>query len=420
LLKKLSGHVISELRAGKTQEQLVAEALNVANLFEGDLAHLSPTERDALSFVARYAPIQAGEVTERYQAGVVQSLLNQRLIVQVGEKLDTYWDTFRDYLNNGSASIEDSYILRQTPRSVARLLSAVMSNNGEVAVADLASKWNTSENVVWNVARELRQLGLALYKPNYVQLVPEILLQTDAEGDVRKRVAQALRRHRAFSSLAELADRTQGPVTTAQFARQLEIVFPAVEVTSSTWTTYARVFLLWFEYAGLIEMKGSVANLAPDGASGKGMLTTSSGISRGEQTFPTMTSGPCIEMLAQLRDSPRPLSEIRTRADQRVLGQLLALKAVTVDESLVRPVEGIVDAAGIVPERLHELLRRVVGGEEALDLLKTDSSAGQFRVGSVVRDAHQVAWSDATTSLAGKAFRGWAKVAGVTISRGKD
>ncbi len=42
LLKKLSGHLIGELRSGSTQEQLVNEGLNVQSLFEGDLASLNP------------------------------------------------------------------------------------------------------------------------------------------------------------------------------------------------------------------------------------------------------------------------------------------------------------------------------------------------------------------------------------------
>ncbi len=51
--------------------------------------------------MARFAPVSASEVMERASASVVQSLIDRRLLIQVGERLDTYWDIFRDFLNTG-------------------------------------------------------------------------------------------------------------------------------------------------------------------------------------------------------------------------------------------------------------------------------------------------------------------------------
>jgi hypothetical protein len=154
LLKKLASHLIRESESGATQEQLLAEALNVQNLFEVDLAQLQPTEQEALRFVARYAPVAVTEVMESVSAPVVQSLLDQRLLVQVGERLDIYWDIFRDFLNTGRIPIEDSYILRQTPLAVARLL-AVLDDDGTGSVLELAARLNTSENSIFNLSRDL-------------------------------------------------------------------------------------------------------------------------------------------------------------------------------------------------------------------------------------------------------------------------
>jgi hypothetical protein len=419
LLKKLAGHLIQELKAGKTQEQLVAEALNVANLFESDLAHLSPGEREALNFVARYAPVQASEVTERFNVGVVQSLLDQRLVVQVGEKLDTYWDTFRDYLNTGRAPIEDSYILRQTPGSVARLLTDVLARGGDVSVADVTARWSTSENVIWNVARELRQLGLALYKPNQIVLVPEILIANDQEAEVRRRVSASLRRHRAFSVYSQLAERGQGTVTATQFAHQLETVFPAVEVAGSTWATYARVFISWFEYAGLVVVDGSTTRLAPDGAEGKGSLTSTSSGPRGRLAFPTTTPGPALAMLKDFANGPQPWSRYDKPNERRAIQQLRILGAVDVENDTITATAGLVDDKGIVQSRLLELLSKVRGGERALELLYAEPSADQTRVGEVFREESNADWADSTVKIAGKSFRAWAKAAGVPIGRGK-
>ncbi|WP_204161108.1 hypothetical protein, partial [Mycolicibacterium mucogenicum] len=108
LLKKLADHVLRELTGGTTQEQLLAESLNVVGLFEADLAELNPTEHEVIRHVARFAPISAREVTERFSPEPVQSLVDRRLLVQVGDRLDTYWDTFRDFLNTGRVPVQES------------------------------------------------------------------------------------------------------------------------------------------------------------------------------------------------------------------------------------------------------------------------------------------------------------------------
>jgi len=413
LLKKLAGHLIREISAGKTQEQLIAEALNVETLFETDLAALNPRSREALNFVARYAPIQAGEVTERYDATLVQSLLDQRLIVQVGEKLDTYWDTFRDYLNTGRVPIEDSYILRQTPPSVARLVSHVLDAGGTTSVADVTRAWNTSENVVWNVARELRQLGLAASAPNLVQLVPEIVAAEDIEGELRRRVAQALRRHRAYTSLVEQVERVQGAISAEQYATRLKDAFPAVAVADSTWKTYARVFMAWFEYAGLALVENGRVRPAPDGTEGKGQLTSNIRSRSAGTAFPTAPPGPSLRALAQLKASAGQATS--GSALSRSLGQLLALGAISHSGgNLYSIAPGLVNSDGdVVPAYLYDLLAEVPGGRECLSALESDPKASPRVIGEVIAAARGVEWGDGTIEGAGKSFRAWARKAGV-------
>jgi hypothetical protein len=185
LLKKLSGHILTEIiDKGATQEQLASEALNVQGLFDSDLAELDPTQQEALRLVARYAPISAAEITERTSTAVVQSLVDKRLLVQVGERLDTYWDIFRDYLNRGHVPIEDSYIMRLSPHPVARLLRLVVEAGNDIPVTEIAERFEASENAVYNLSRELRALGVASSSvPQRVRLMNHIWDADDREED---------------------------------------------------------------------------------------------------------------------------------------------------------------------------------------------------------------------------------------------
>jgi hypothetical protein len=419
LLKKLSGHLIGELKAGSTQEQLVAEALNVQSLFAGDLASLNPAESEALRFVARYAPIVAGDVTEKYNAAIIQSLLDQRLIVQVGERLDTYWDTFKDYLNTGRVPIEDSYILRMTPGSVARLVSEVMVSAGEASVSDISQRWATSENVVWNVARELRLLGLASYVPNRVQLLPEILTSPNIEEELRRRVSQSLRRHRAFTLFMDLAEKSAEALPVAGYARRLPDVFPAVDVANSTWNTYARVFLLWFEYAGLAFTSGQGATLAPEGSKGKGSLLSVRRIGTDRVVFPNVPPGPSVALLKEIASVEGGAEIPESKQKRRALGQLVALGAVEVDHTAgrVKVADGLVVGGAIQPAVLLDLLRRVPGGGEAIAAIERDSAIRAKSLGEIFAIALDAKWAEGTKEGVGKSFRGWARHAGLETSR---
>jgi hypothetical protein len=415
LVKKLASHLIREISLGATQERLLADALNVQNLFEADLAELQPAEQEALRFVARFAPVAASEVMERASAPVVQSLIDRRLVVQVGERLDTYWDIFRDFLTTGRVPIEDSYILRQSPRAVARLLAAVAERDGDAGVPEVATALNTSENAIFNLARELRLLGVTAYEPNRVRLIEELWNADDRENAVRRRVSTALRRHRAFSAFVRLAERADSSVSFAEYARELPSTFPAVSVAATTWLVYARAFVLWFEYAGLVTTTGQVAMLAEEGeesAAPKIFGVRPPVRTRG--VFPQRPPGPSVALLRRIASGNqvgRELTEPKTDA----LRDLLLLGAVefTAEGSvqLVRPElirDGEIDKAC-----LRTLIEAKKGCKEALALLEGDSAASPAMVGEVICKAHGAEWAPGTMHSTGKHLRAWVRLAGV-------
>ena len=416
LFKKLAGHLLREVEGGATQEQLASEALNVQNLFDADLAELGPTEQEALKHIARHAPISISEVMERVNGPVVETLVHRRLVVQVGERLDTYWDIFRDYLNNGRIPIEDSYILRQSPTSVARLLREVLLDQGNSRVPDLANRMGTSEPGVFNLSRELRLLGATSYEPLRVRILPDIWNADDREQEIRRRVAGSLRRHRSYSAFLALADRTGG-VSLPTYARALQSLFPAVDVTDSTWVGYARVHLLWFEYAGLALGRGAQWHPAPEGSPGTGELLGGRVIRRVKGGWPHDPAGPAIRLLRDIAASPAIPHLTAPRSAAR---SLLILGAIGVnsperdgDYHLTDP--SLVVDGEVVPDKLRALMKAVAGVSEGIAVLEEDPRARPEVVGAAVKAALTADWALATTRGVGKHLRSWASHAGLNV-----
>ena len=109
-----------------------------SNLFEAEFSRVTAGGASRLfRFVARFAPVAASEVMESgLQRRYVQSLIDRRLT--------TSWratryllDIFATLFITGRVPIEDSYILRQSPRAVARLLAAVAERGGDASVPEV-------------------------------------------------------------------------------------------------------------------------------------------------------------------------------------------------------------------------------------------------------------------------------------------
>lgn len=417
LLKKLSDHILREIRSGVTQEQLLSELLNVQTLFEGDLAELNPQQQEVLRHIARYAPLAASEVTERFDPELVQSLVDLRLIVQVGDRLDTYWDTFRDFLNTGRVPIQDSYILRQTPRSVARLLTRVVGAGGSVAVRDLSHQMSTSDTVIFNLSRELRLLGVTAYEPNRVTVLPEVLAASEKEVELRRRVASALRKHRAYSTLRALAERSGGTVTAASFARDLPSAFPAVEAAAASWSSYARAFLFWILYAGLAVEQGTEYLPTPEGAEivSLRLLDPPSAL-RVRRGIPQVPPRRSIEVLQKLLSGETVMLPDPSK-ERDAVGALVALGAVTVGLDRVVRLSSDVADTGVVA--LRGLLEKVPGGQAGLTVLQDDPAADPMTVGEAIATALGANWTLASTHSVGGHFRSWAREIGVPVLKAR-
>lgn len=422
LIKKLADHVLRELRSGASPERLLAESLNVQSLFELDLAELGPDELEILKYIARFAPIVAGEVTDRYSPDAVQSLVNRRLIVQVGDRLDTYWDIFRDYLNTGSVPIQESYILRSAPTQVARMLPLVMKNGGTTGVATLAKALNTSENVIFNLARELRLFGITSNEPLMVRIADEIVGAADPEAIAKAKVVSALRRHRAFSTLVDVAAKGNGFATVEGFASVLPGIFPAISISNGTWVTYARAFISWFEYAGMVTRSGSRFSVHGDTLQPSALrLLSLPPVVRSRHSVPLESPGPSLALLESLANGV----DVKVPDDsrdtlRRAIRTLVALHAVKTDaegrvslaSNRLRTVNG-----GVAKEAILNLIAEAPGGATGLSLVRENPGVSGAVLGAAIRESAGAKWTESSTLSIGIKFRMWLKRLGVEVTR---
>lgn len=416
LFKKLASHIESEVRSGQAQEALLAEALNVQGLFESDLAGLTPVETKGLRAIARSAPMLASEAVEVVGSDTVQALVDRRLVVQVGERLDVYWDIFRDFLNTGEIPIKEGYIIRSTVGSVGRLLRALVNNDGELTIAEAMKELDTSETVVYNYSRDLRQMGILASTESGVRLT----LDTeghDLEQELRSHVASALKRHQAFDIATDLASDEGGRVYSDEFAEALEEAFPAIRAKKATWRGYAKSFQQWFEYAELAKPGSGYFTIGPSTVkSARALLDpTAKGRTSGLASFPQTTPRPARELVVRMRSEDVHLNQLSNR-ERKALADLsfLNVARAQADESLQLINGDLVDADGQwESDVLYGVLDEQGATSAALELLEGNAEADDDDVGAVLEAELRASWADSTRALMGKTFRAWAREAGL-------
>ncbi|MGE3447949.1 MAG: restriction endonuclease [Microbacteriaceae bacterium] len=418
LFKKLAGHVLTEVKRGVTQEELIRQGLNVQTLFETDLQRLSIAEQEVLRSIAQQAPVLVSEIDMNVVPGeILDSLLHQRLIIQVGDRLDIYWDTFRDFLNTGKVLVEDSYVVRYAPRGPGKLLRVIIDANGRINVQEAANQLGTTVTVIFNYSRELRNFGVLTAEPNHLVLEPDIHSSADPEEAIRARVNQALKRHRMYSLAMEQLVQ-QEAVTLAEFADLLPREFPAVEAKEDSWFTYARSFAQWMEYAGMASLDRDGFSKLPEDASTSNTALLSGPLpTRVRKVFPSSVPTVTLALINHLLNP-----QLHTRPAERAFSaalrdaEALGLVERTVDGNLVLTDSSLLTNGKFDPTSLRERVSSQRGLEDAIARLRADPSAPPKEIGEIVRLAVGAEWGEETTKSTGKHVRAWARACGVPTS----
>ena len=122
LLKKLCIHIYDTVRSGISQSELVNKDLDVESLFDKDLQELTKSESACLKIIAKNAPADWYEMLEVSDSEVLGGLQDKRLIIRSGDRLNLYWDIFREYvLTKTVPSIALSYLPSSSIRTLLKV-----------------------------------------------------------------------------------------------------------------------------------------------------------------------------------------------------------------------------------------------------------------------------------------------------------
>ena len=249
LLKKLCIHFYEQLHNGVSQHQMANRSLDISFLFDQDLNNLTDSEMGCLKLVAKNAPMDWYEVLESSGHDVVQCLQNKRLLIRRGDKLNLYWDIFRDYVLSGSIPLIPFTYIPQSPSLDALLRVSMELDDAEgKSFQQLADSAKLQESTVRNIIHDLEQFGVISIADNQITIDNHL-----SDFDVRSillNIRILFKRH----ALTELLKKnnTVKPADTEQLIVYLKKINPTAQYHIRTWTTYANRMVVWLQAFGLI------------------------------------------------------------------------------------------------------------------------------------------------------------------------
>lgn len=237
LLKKLCIHVFKLITEGNSQDSVIGQRLNIVELFEKDISDLTPEQHACLKEIAQNSPADYFSITDLYSNELVQTLINQRLIIRRASKLTLYWDIFRDYvLNKTVPALVLDYIPQMQFVSLIRITNCLLEENN-LSVDVLAQKTGMNVTTIDNVMIDAVMFGVVQKKDGIVTLIPESV------EDLITQLQSFFRKHIVYQRL--LSSDSKG-LSYENYQQIFHEIYSESNLSEKTKMIYCTKLLNWF------------------------------------------------------------------------------------------------------------------------------------------------------------------------------
>lgn len=178
--EKLCIHLYGKIENGFDQNDLLENKLDIASLFEEDIDELEPGEAACLKLIAQRAPVDWFEIIETSGPDTLKSLINRRLVIRSGDRLNVYWDIFKEYILTGNVPVIPLRYLPSTDFSSLYKVVRYLDHEIKLSVHDLAGKATLSEGTIQNIGSDMVMFGVANREGGLYSLSEDIIDSNEA------------------------------------------------------------------------------------------------------------------------------------------------------------------------------------------------------------------------------------------------
>lgn len=405
LLKKICIHLFEQINSGVPQADL-AETLDVRSLFDRDLQLLTQPENTCLRLVAQSAPADWYEVLEASDPDVLRALQDKRLVVRSGDRLNVYWDIFREYLlTSVPPSIPFSYIpSAPSVKSLLRVANQLSPQEGR-SHAELAIAAELGEKTVGNVVRDLRMFGVAIGSYTATKLDDE--MNSGDPTEVLERIRRVLKRHALTHELERLE---QGASVAIDYiAEVLRLLNPSASHRTRTWRFYAERMANWLTAVGLLVPDKQLGWLRQD--IGRVVLPEDGGRRRSHGVF-TGDAPPnrVVDALRWISERSQASSQdVRRNGYSNAMLVLRRFNLVDMTEGGQFRLAGQAFNNMSIEEKIIEAASAEESVKISMSCIRENPNISGWSLGAMINSRFRKSWKDASKIRTGNALLRWAR-----------
>ena len=409
LLKKLCIHVYDLVRYGISQSELLDKALDIESLFNKDLQELNAAENTCLKMIAENAPADWYEMLKFSGQEVLGGLQNKRLIIRSGDRLNLYWDIFREYVRTQTVpSIALSY-LPSSP-SIGAMLKVGRQLDSEKSQSrrELSELCGLSVKTIGNVIRDLNMFGIATVEQSKIRL--DLSMEASDRETILRKLRHVLQSHALTIGLSK---RDMGKIITVlDIIDLLKQINPAAQHQEKTWKAYAEKMAHWLSVTGyLVQMKNGWRLENQGKVNLEHINKTRKSYKIGEITIFMGDTSPAktAKALDYFKDNqPLSMKEIEEKGFRNALTALRGLRVVKFELRKY----SIVESTGFDSKSSLEVLWGAACSEQTIqlviDYLQAHPTANGKAIGRFVNQKFERDWSPGSEERVGNSLYQWA------------
>lgn len=406
LLKKLCVHLKDTICQGCSQVHMEKVGLDIASLFEQDLSSLTSEALQCLRLIAANAPMDWFDAVSSTSPDTINYLQGLRLVLRKGNKLNLYWDIFKEYvLHKTVPEVPFCYFPQSASLEALIKVANTLDSFKEIPIDVVGNETEFSKKTVANIVTDLVRVGLITAENGRVKV--EGGVDCKDRCAVLRYLRSAFRRHRVVSMLR--ASCSASPISMSQFHDIIEQCMSAPVCDRATIRAYANRMKTWLTCLGYLRMESVDIRFEDRGDILSDIPLRRSRL-RGNVFIGDASPSLASQVLKTIIDSAPYKANAESKPGWRnAISLLMRLNLIEqIEHGVFVPVlseAGDIDAL----ESLYARSEREPSIQRTIDIITKDPTASALRIGKEISKSAKRPWVDASAIRIGGALRIWAR-----------